>query len=214
MKRLTFLQKHPDVSAEFFHEHWKGPHGRIAAGFAGLQRYHQHHVRSTAALDAPAHYFLDGIVELWFDDERGAAAGRDPEVTAALVDDEPVFLSGLTGFPVSSPGPGLSSAHTAWVLARWADGERALPDGAAHDLRALLPAVVDIEVNEPLPGARPFTREALAVDPSPPQLAIALRFGDGRPTLHDRETIVGWTTGLGGRLHGVEIVVADEIRIV
>ena len=104
-KRVTFLQRRSDLTADEFRQHWRTTHGPIAAAFAGLERYVQNNVHADPIGMPAGIWSVDGIVELWFNDEAGSEPGRDPEVTSLLTADEPTFLSGLTGFNVPPCDP-------------------------------------------------------------------------------------------------------------
>lgn len=132
-KRITYLGRRADRSAAAFSAHWAGPHSAIARDLPGVAAYRQHHV----VVGERRIHGVDGIVELWFDSDADAAAGYGSAVADRLVDDEPRFLSALTGGPVDHaaerPTPAVASV---WLLAD-AEGASELTTLTSHEaLRA------------------------------------------------------------------------------
>jgi uncharacterized protein (TIGR02118 family) len=101
VKMITYLNKRPDVTADFFQRHWREKHGPIAARIPGLRRYVQCHVHAGiyAAGRAP---IFDGIPFSYFDD-LGAlrASGKSPEYAQTRADEENFMVSGRLPFVIS-----------------------------------------------------------------------------------------------------------------
>ena len=43
IKLIAFIPKHPDITIERFHIHWRAPHGELAKGIVLFKRYVQGH---------------------------------------------------------------------------------------------------------------------------------------------------------------------------
>ena len=80
IKVLSLLTRKPGLSREDFVRHWRDIHGPLAHGVPGIRRYVQSHIAGTRTrLDiAESDFEIDGIAELWYDDE---AALRDSAAT-------------------------------------------------------------------------------------------------------------------------------------
>ncbi len=214
-KRVTLLEKKPSVTMEEFSEYWEVEHGPIAAAFTGLERYHQNHrlVQATPRPERP--WPVEGIVELWFNDEAGTNPGRDHDVTARLIVDEPTIFRSLTGFPV--PDCDISSAPMkVWVLGSWADGI-CRPEGlrsVAGILEELRSELRLLQAHAIEPGEPAFLREALQPYPQPPRAIAIYQWLDGEPTLEaceEIEALMGVTaTGVLGQ---VQVVPTREVII-
>src|SRR2546421_12070165 len=94
IKSLSLLTRRPELSHEQFMKHWVEIHAPLAHAVPGLRRYVQNHIRgerTRADIPAPA-VEIDGIAELWFDDQAALdAAARSPEMKA-LHDDGAKFI--------------------------------------------------------------------------------------------------------------------------
>src|SRR5215471_2876862 len=71
--RMGLLNRRSGMSTAAFRDHWRQAHGPIAARLPGLRRYHQNLVvdaeqRGIEYARGPVS--IDGISELWFDDEE------------------------------------------------------------------------------------------------------------------------------------------------
>lgn len=171
-KRITYLTKRADMTRAAFQSHWSGPHARIAVDLPGVRAYRQNHVLEQGAVISG----IDGIVELWFEDEGAAAAGFDSDVADRLVVDEPRFLSGLVGTAVASDDPTLACRGKIWVLISQVSGP-ALVDAAerwaataSERTGALLCSVDAADLDAPR-----LVREALHAT-VPPHIAVSFGF--------------------------------------
>ena len=89
IKTIGLLTRKDGFTHEEFVRHWVEVHAPLAHAVPGLRRYVQNHIRSTSSrADIPDHAIdLDGIAELWFDDQAAlAAAARSPEMKALQAD--------------------------------------------------------------------------------------------------------------------------------
>jgi len=89
IKTIGLLTRKDGFTHEAFVRHWVEVHAPLAHAVPGLRRYVQNHIRSTRGRpDIPDHAIeLDGIAELWFDDQSALeAAARSPEMKALQAD--------------------------------------------------------------------------------------------------------------------------------
>lgn len=103
IKRVALLARRADHDRAAFSRYWRTTHAEIVCRAPGIRRYVQNHV--TQELGASADLSIDGIVELWFDDEatmRGWAAGA---TQAGYLLDEPKFMRGVTLFLTDDGAP-------------------------------------------------------------------------------------------------------------
>ncbi len=87
IRRFVILRRKPGMSVEKFRHYWKTVHGPLIAKIPGLRKYVQYHVHSELQdnKDSP----IDGIAELWFDDEVAQKAAYSTREYVAVVADEP-----------------------------------------------------------------------------------------------------------------------------
>jgi uncharacterized protein (TIGR02118 family) len=92
IKGYSLLAKRPDVSSEFFHEHWRTVHADHAQKLTSLRRYIQaHRIDAEVPGFAPSPY--DGIAEVWWDDLAAAdLVASDPAYLNGARLDEPTFI--------------------------------------------------------------------------------------------------------------------------
>src|SRR5699024_12424480 len=113
-------------------------HAEIAVDLPGAVGYRQNHALPRAAADIdPQQFRIDGIVELWFTSADVAQAGIGSAVTERLIEDEPRFLSGLSGAAVAAPGPAPLCACTAQAP-RWAQRTGPVSNDALRAVEATL----------------------------------------------------------------------------
>ncbi len=92
VKVFALLPQRSDVSTEYFHEHWAGPHAELAKRIATMRTYVQSH-RTAARQPAFASAPYEGIAEVRFDDAATAAGmGEDPAYLEGCHVDEPLFI--------------------------------------------------------------------------------------------------------------------------
>lgn len=123
VKVFALLPRRPDVSQEYFHEHWLHPHGTWTLGMKTLCRYVQNH-RVEPGLPGTKESPYEGVVSVWFDDlDAAMSMGEDPVYKATLEPDQPLFIdmAGLgfvfteeyvvrVGSPVGKDAPGGAKA--------------------------------------------------------------------------------------------------------
>jgi uncharacterized protein (TIGR02118 family) len=89
IKTIGLLTRKPGWTHEQFVKHWVETHAPLAHKVPGLRRYVQSHIRGERTrVDIPAtEVEIDGIAELWFDDQAALeTAARTPEMKALHAD--------------------------------------------------------------------------------------------------------------------------------
>jgi len=207
-KRITYLTKRSDLSAEQFSAHWSTSHAAIAVNLPGIESYRQNHVVGGGS----SVYNVDGIVELWFANDEVVTAGIDSEVADLLVEDEPRFLSGLVGGAVDSGAPTQYWPTKVWVLARWTDQDASdvLVAWSRRTARGI-GAVAAVNIVDP--SGPQLTRERLTVNPRPPQVAVCFGLESGQDPEHARATVLREAARLDS-LADLDVLLAEEKVIV
>ena len=89
IKTVGLLTRKDGWTREQFVKHWVETHAPLAHKVPGLRRYVQNHIRgerTRADIEATA-VEIDGIAELWFDDQAALeTASRTPEMKALHAD--------------------------------------------------------------------------------------------------------------------------------
>jgi len=92
IKGYSLLARRPDVSREFFHEHWRTVHAGHALKLTTLRRYIQAH-RLDVEVPGFAQSPYEGIPEVWWDDLAASEAiADDPDYINGAKGDEPTFI--------------------------------------------------------------------------------------------------------------------------
>jgi uncharacterized protein (TIGR02118 family) len=89
IKRISLLTRKPHLTHEEFVKHWREIHGPLAIGVPGLRRYVQSHIQSESERSdiQTTDIQVDGIAELWYDDEASMAkASASPEAQRLFAD--------------------------------------------------------------------------------------------------------------------------------
>jgi uncharacterized protein (TIGR02118 family) len=102
IKTIGLLTRKDGWTHEQFMKHWVEIHAPLAHAVPGLRRYVQNHItgeRTRADIPATA-VEIDGIAELWFDDQAALdTAARSPEMKA-LHDDGAKFIGRIRSYVV------------------------------------------------------------------------------------------------------------------
>ncbi len=89
IKTVGLLTRKPGWTHEQFMKHWVEVHAPLALAVPGLRRYVQNHIRderTRADIETTA-IEVDGIAELWFDDQAALEkAAQTPEMKALHAD--------------------------------------------------------------------------------------------------------------------------------
>ena len=153
VKVFALIPRRPDVTEEFFHEHWAGPHAELAKRITTIRRYVQsHRVAPGVAGLPPAIY--EGIAEVWFDDFATAAGmGEDPNYAEGAHLDEPNFIDiDRLGFVIADEdvlraGPPVGQDDAGVKAALLLRGGRAALAEAAARLADQVPAATRVTVS-------------------------------------------------------------------
>ena len=78
---ISFIRRKPDADIESYRKHWLNVHGPLAAALPGVRSYVQSHVQHDApgTNDLARSLRIDGLAEIWFDDEEARQACYDSE---------------------------------------------------------------------------------------------------------------------------------------
>ena len=89
IKTIGLLTRKPGWTHEQFMKHWVEVHAPLAHAVPGLRRYVQNHIRGerTRADIETTNIEIDGVAELWFDDQAALErAAQTPEMKALHAD--------------------------------------------------------------------------------------------------------------------------------
>ncbi len=102
IKVLSLLTRKPGLSHEDFVKHWRDVHGPLAHGIPGLRRYVQAHITGmrTRADIAESDVDIDGIAELWYDDEAAMAESAATPQAKRLYADGALFIGRIKTFVI------------------------------------------------------------------------------------------------------------------
>jgi uncharacterized protein (TIGR02118 family) len=94
IKRISLLQRKAGMSVEAFNRHWFDIHGPLALSVPGVRRYIQNHIHaSSSRADIPdINIDVDGIAELWWDDEAAMKVSTATPQAKALFADGALFI--------------------------------------------------------------------------------------------------------------------------
>ena len=102
IKRISLLQRRPELSHEEFVKHWLEVHGPLARKVPGVRRYVQNHIRDTSSrADVPdLDIEIDGIAELWWDDAAAMKASTATPEAQALFDDGALIIGRIKTYVI------------------------------------------------------------------------------------------------------------------
>lgn len=94
IKVLSLLTRKDGLTHEDFVRHWRDIHGPLALSVPGLRRYVQSHIGGTRTrADIPeTEVEVDGIAELWYDDEASLRASAATPEAQRLYADGALFI--------------------------------------------------------------------------------------------------------------------------
>ena len=86
------IPRKPDVAPQWFHDHYRYPHGALGLGLDAMKHYVQSHQFDTPLLDEQQRRF-EAIAEGWYETpEAGLALATNPHYVAHLLPDEALFV--------------------------------------------------------------------------------------------------------------------------
>ena len=102
IKVLSLLTRKDGLTHEQFVEHWLEVHGPLALAVPGIRRYVQSHITGTRTRTdiAETEVAIDGIAELWYDDEDALRRSAATPEAQRLYADGATFIGGLKTFVV------------------------------------------------------------------------------------------------------------------
>src|SRR5258707_15828717 len=102
IKTVGLLTRKSGWTHEQFMKHWVGTHAPLAHKVPGLRRYVQNHIqgeRTRADIEATA-VEIDGIAELWFDDQAALETAPRTRERKALHADGALFIGRIKSYTV------------------------------------------------------------------------------------------------------------------
>jgi uncharacterized protein (TIGR02118 family) len=102
IKTISLLTRKAGLSYEEFLRHWVEVHAPLAHAVPGLRRYVQSHIRAEPTRpDIPtAAIAVDGIAELWFDDEDAMERAHASPEAQRLFADGALFIGRIKTYIV------------------------------------------------------------------------------------------------------------------
>jgi len=102
IKTIGLLTRKDGWSHEQFMKHWVEIHAPLAHAVPGLRRYVQNHIageRTRADIPATA-VEIDGIAELWFDNQAALDTAAPSPAIKALHDDGAKFIGRIRSYVI------------------------------------------------------------------------------------------------------------------
>jgi uncharacterized protein (TIGR02118 family) len=102
IKVVGLLTRKPELTHEQFVKHWFEIHGPLARAVPGVRRYVQSHIIGTRTRpDIPeTDVAIDGIAELWYDDQDALARAAATSEMKRLTDDGALFIGRIKSYVV------------------------------------------------------------------------------------------------------------------
>jgi uncharacterized protein (TIGR02118 family) len=102
IKTIGLLTRKDGWTHEQFTKHWVEIHAPLAHAVPGLRRYVQNHITGERTrVDIPATAVeIDGIAELWFDDQPALDTAAGSAEMKALHDDGATFIGRIRSYVV------------------------------------------------------------------------------------------------------------------
>src|SRR5579864_2668841 len=102
IKVIGLLTRKPEFTHEQFVKHWFEVHGPLAHAVPGVRRYVQSHILGERTRrDIPAtDVEIDGIAELWYDDQAAMERANATPEAKRLHDDGALFIGRIKSYVV------------------------------------------------------------------------------------------------------------------
>ncbi|MET0545224.1 MAG: EthD domain-containing protein [Caulobacterales bacterium] len=92
VKMFGAIPRRPDVSVQYFHDHYRHPHGTLGRGISTMRAYVQSHQIHSDLL-GPTQTHFEACAEVWFDCVQDAKDfPNEPIYVRDLIPDEPLFV--------------------------------------------------------------------------------------------------------------------------
>ncbi|MGK0741920.1 EthD domain-containing protein [Leucobacter sp. Z1108] len=92
MRFFGLIPRKPDITPQWFHDHYRYPHGALGLGLDAMKHYVQSHQFDTPLLGEQQRRF-EAIAEGWYDTpEAGTALSTNSHYVAHLLPDEGLFV--------------------------------------------------------------------------------------------------------------------------
>ena len=103
IKIVSLLTRKDGLTHEEFVTHWRDIHGPLALSVPGIRRYVQSHIQATRTrADIPeAEVAIDGIAELWYDDEASLRASAATAQAQRLYADGAKLIGRIKTFVIA-----------------------------------------------------------------------------------------------------------------
>ncbi|GKY86580.1 EthD family reductase [Sinisalibacter aestuarii] len=107
LKRMTLIRRKPGMSDEAFRHEWLDVHAEMMRKWPNVLGYNQNLVidrfhKSTVESASPEEVPIDGIVEIWFENEEKAAEANESQIVQDTLAHARDFLSEITPFLVTT----------------------------------------------------------------------------------------------------------------
>jgi hypothetical protein len=204
--RLSLLRRKESESRAAFCAYWASQHAALAVKLPGLERYYQNQVVETlwSSRGDPI-YAVDGLPELYFGPGANGSEKETEQVVNQLIQDEPKFMSGLTGLNVENFSHRQAAEK---VIVMGAVHPGPLPAEARGDLDKL--AAADL-----ISVVRTWARPTLWSEPKPPASFAVLWFAErgAAKRAFGRESPKAFQRWLA-RFETAEAILVNEHRVV
>ena len=103
IKILSLLTRKDGMTHDAFVRHWRDIHGPLALSVPGIRRYVQSHIETTRrrADIAETEVEVDGIAELWYDDEASLRASAATPEAQRLYADGALFIGRIKTYVIN-----------------------------------------------------------------------------------------------------------------
>lgn len=98
-KRMTIVTRKPGMPNDEFLRRWTVQHAGMVLSLPGVCGYTQNIVTGSATEQARSRP-IDGLAEIWFEDEAAMTAALKSDLWADIVEDAREFLGEISGYAV------------------------------------------------------------------------------------------------------------------
>ena len=102
IKSMTLIVRKQGMSREDFERHWREVHAPLAKTVPGISRYVQWHIQAVhARQEQDIGVAIDGIAEVWYEDQAAMQRAWASQEMQALAHDRSLFIGQASTFLVS-----------------------------------------------------------------------------------------------------------------